>query len=117
MDITGMLAIVFFFTTICVVGGGLIISRHRERMSMIEKGVKSEEMRALYAAGMREWHPLTSLKWGILLVSVGLAILLGLILRSHYFDFEGGIFPALIALFAGLGLVLFYFIAKKQSAA
>jgi hypothetical protein len=27
---------------------------------------------------------------------------------------EGGIFPALIAIFGGAGLILFYFIAKRK---
>jgi hypothetical protein len=117
MDITGMLAIIFFFTTTSIVLGSFIFTRHRERMNMIEKGMKPEDMRALYAGGARQWHPLSSLKWGIVFVSVGLAILVGMVLRAHYMDVEGGVFPALIALFGGIGLVVFYLISKKYPAA
>jgi hypothetical protein len=113
MDVTGMLAIIFFFVTISTIVGSIIFSRHRERMTMIEKGMKAEDMKSLYERSVREWTPLTSLKWGIIFVAVGLAILLGLFLHAQYYV-EGGIYPALIALFGGIGLVLFYVIANRK---
>jgi hypothetical protein len=114
-DITGMLAIIFFFTSLSIVIGSFIFTRHRERIGMIEKGMKTDEIKALYAAGSREVHPLSSLKWGILFVCIGLAIMLGMFLHSSY-GAEGGVFPGLIVLFAGIGLVVFYAIARRRSA-
>jgi hypothetical protein len=114
-DVTGMLAIIFFFTSISILLGSYIFTRHRERVGMIEKGMKSDEIKALYAMGSHNVNPLSSLKWGILFVSVGLAILLGMFLHSSY-GAEGGVYPGLIVLFAGIGLVVFYAIARKRTA-
>jgi hypothetical protein len=113
MDVNGLIAIIFFFTSIMVIGGSAIIGRHRERMGMIEKGMKAEDIKAMFGGSFREPHPITSLKWGIVLVAVGFAVLLGMFLHSAY-NMEGGIFPGLIAIFGGAGLVLFYFIANRK---
>jgi hypothetical protein len=113
MDVNGLIAIVFFFTSIMLIAGSAIIGRHRERMGMIEKGMKAEDIKAMFVRNFTEPHPLTSLKWGIIFVAVGLAVLLGLFLHSAFY-MEGGIFPALIAIFGGAGLILFYFIAKRK---
>jgi hypothetical protein len=114
MDVNGLIAIIFFFTSIMVIGGSAIIGRHRERMGMIEKGMKAEDIKAMFGRSFEEPHPLTSLKWGIVLVSVGLAVMLGLFLHSAYNNIEGGIFPGLVAVFGGAGLILFYFIANRK---
>jgi hypothetical protein len=83
-------------------------------MGMIEKGMKAEDIKAMFGRSFEEPHPLTSLKWGIVLVSVGLAVMLGLFLHSAYNNIEGGIFPGLVAVFGGAGLILFYFIANRK---
>ena len=114
MDVNGLIAIIFFFTSIMVIGGSAIIGRHRERMGMIEKGMKAEDIKAMFGRSFREPHTITSLKWGIVFVAVGFAVLLGLFLHSAY-NMEGGIFPGLIAVFGGAGLVLFYFIANRKA--
>jgi hypothetical protein len=114
MDVNGLVAIIFLFTSIMVIGGSAIIGRHRERMGMIEKGMKAEDIKAMFGRSFREPHPITSLKWGIVFVAVGFAVLLGLFLHSAY-NMEGGIFPGLIAVFGGAGLVLFYFIANRKA--
>lgn len=113
MDVTGMLAIIFFFVTLGVIAGSLIFTRHRERMGMIEKGLSAEEIKSLYHREATHWSPLSSLKWGIILVAVGVAIILGMSLQHMYYV-EGGIYPALITLFGGIGLVVFYVIAKNK---
>jgi hypothetical protein len=113
MDVNGLIAIVFFFTSVMLIAGSAIIGRHRERMGMIEKGMKAEDIKALFVRNFREPHPLTSLKWGIIFVAVGLAVLLGLFLHSAY-GMEGGIYPGLIAVFGGAGLILYYLIAKSK---
>jgi hypothetical protein len=114
-DITGMIAVIFFFTSTAVILGSYIFTRHRERIGIIQKGLTSDEIRALYARGAGQGHPFTSLKWGIIFVCIGLAVLAGMVLHS-YFWVEGGVYPALIALFVGIGLVVFYLISRKRSA-
>lgn len=111
----GIFVAIFFFMTVLLIWGGIIISRHKERMSIIEKGLGADDMKALYATWARPSSPLSSLKWGILFVMVGLAVILGVWLHSLYFIGDG-IIPGLIAVFGGLGLLLFYRIASKKEA-
>jgi hypothetical protein len=106
------------FLTIGAVLGFMLLSRHKERMSMIDKGLKAEDMKAVYERGaLRPPNPLSSLKWGLMLIGIGIAVVLGMILRAAYgADVEGGIYPGLMALFGGFALILFYFIARKKVA-
>ncbi len=105
----------FIFVTVAAVLGSLIFTRHRERMTIIEKGLPAEDVKAVYAKGTQTANPLASLKWGIVLVSIGLAVLLGTWLHETYF-IDAGLFPGLIGLFGGIGLVIFYLIARKKDA-
>ena len=113
MDVTGMIAVIFFFTRVSTIAASIIFTRHRERMNMIEKGMKAEDVKSLYERSNREGHPFTSLKWGIICFAVGLAILSAMQLHAVY-QFEEGVYPALIALFGGFGLVIFYFIVSRK---
>ena len=70
-------------------------------------------MKAYFERSARRWSPLSSLKWGIVLVGVGGAILLGLWLQEAY-GVRGGVFPGLIAIFGGAALVLFYVITRNR---
>ena len=89
-----------------------LITRHRERVTMIEKGLTSDEIKAMYHREIRR-DPFTSLKWGILFVLAGVAIVLGNFLHSQY-NTDEGVIIGLICLFVGIGLVLFYSIASKK---
>lgn len=111
----GILVPIFFFICLTLVWGGYYLSRHKERMTIIDKGLSPEDMKALYTTWSRPSSPLSSLKWGILFCMVGLAILLGAWLHSMYF-IEGWVFPGLIAVFGGAGLILFYWIASRKEA-
>ena len=89
-----------------------LTTRHRERMSMIEKGLGSEEIKALYSRDRRH-NPLNSLKWGILFVLGGVAVMLGNFLHDTYYV-NGGVIVGMVCLFVGIGLVAFYSIASKK---
>jgi len=115
MPLTDAVFVIFLALSVCSVIGAAIFTRHRERMSMIEKGLKGEDLKAYFDKSVRHWSPLTSLKWGIVLVGIGAAIILGLWLQEAY-GVRGGVFPGLIAIFGGAALVLFYLIAKKRAA-
>jgi hypothetical protein len=110
----GMIATIFFFTTVVLIWGGIVLTRHKERMTIIERGLKPEDMKALYDRGSLRVSFGSSLKWGIIFVGIGLAILVGMWLRETYMV-EGGVFPGLIALFGGIGLVVYYLIAGKKT--
>jgi hypothetical protein len=105
---------VFFFVTVAAIWGGYILTRHKERMAMIQKGMEAEDIKSLYARAA--WHisPLASLKWGMVLIGVGVAVLVGMWLRDAYMVGEG-VYPGLIALLGGLGLIVFYFIARRKA--
>ena len=105
---------IFFFASIAVTLILWLTQRHRERMTMIEKGLSSEEIKALYTRGEIRRNPLSSLKWGILFVLAGLAVLVGNFLHRQY-DVEDSVVLGMVILFIGIGLVIFYMIAGKKS--
>jgi hypothetical protein len=113
MDAQEAIIPIFFFVTVGIIWGAYILTRHKERMNMIEKGLKAEEIRSLYARAAGRASPLASLKWGMIFVGIGLAVLLGVWLRETFLVQEG-VFPGLIALFGGAGLIVFYMIARKK---
>ncbi|HET6272302.1 MAG TPA: DUF6249 domain-containing protein [Bacteroidota bacterium] len=104
---------IIFFLTIGGIWGFTLLTRHKERMTMIDKGLKAEDIKSLYERGTLRTNPLSSLKWGMIFVSIGLAVLIGVWLRENYF-FNDGVIPGIMALFGGLGLIGFYLIANKK---
>jgi hypothetical protein len=110
----GIIVPIFFFLCTAAVWGAYVFTRHRERMIMIEKGLKSDEIKSLYERGTFRLNPMSSLKWGMIFIGIGIAILLGAYLRDAYMMSES-VFPGLIALFGGLGLFVFYFIANRKT--
>ena len=106
---------VVFFLALACIWAFTLLTRHKERMTIIEKGLKPEDMKALYerGSGAMRINPLSSLKWGMIFVAVGIAALIGMYLHTNYFV-EEGIYPALMCLFDGLGLIAFYLIANKK---
>jgi len=104
---------IIFFISMVAIWGGAILTRHKERMTIIDKGLNPADLKALYERNWKASNPLSSLKWGILLACVGLAVLIGIWLRDQFF-FNDGVIPGLMALLGGAGLVLFYFIASRK---
>jgi len=113
MDGAEVLVPIVFFLTIAGIWGFTLLTRHKERMTMIEKGLKPEDMKALYEKGTLRINPLSSLKWGMIFVSIGIAALIGMYLHQNYYV-EEGIYPALMAVFGGVGLIAFYILANKK---
>lgn len=109
-----VIAVTFFFGTIVAIWGGFILTRHKERMALIEKGTDAEDIKSLYARERRLFSPLANLKWGMILIGVGVAILLAMWLRDVYMVGEG-VFPGMIALLGGIALIVYYFIAQRKA--
>lgn len=103
------------FLSIVAIVGSVVLTRHRERTMMIQKGLTPEEIKAIYAGDNAPANPLRPLKWGLVLIGVGVAIILSLWLETAY-HVDEGIYPALIALFGGAALVAFHLIARRRVA-
>ncbi len=104
---------IFLFCALAIPWIVHLVNRHRERMVILEKGISGENIKALYARDLRR-DPLSSLKWGLLLILGGLAVLVGRFLHDRYF-LEDEIMLGLIPLFVGVGLLIFYAIASKKT--
>jgi len=82
----------------------------RTRHKLIDKGMVDEKLKYLFPQHIGGAP--ASLKWGMVLIGVGLAILLGQIV-PHRISEE--ITFACMFLFAGLGMIIYYFIAKNMA--
>jgi hypothetical protein len=87
-----------------------IILDHKTRRQLIEKGMLDENVKYLYA-DRPENRILPSLKWGMILIGVGVAIFIGQLVPRDLAEeiTVGGMF-----IFAGLGLLLYYLIANRM---
>jgi len=87
-----------------------IILEHQTRKKLIEKGMLDENVKYLYA-DRPEDRILPSLKWGMILIGVGIAFFIGQLVPPELAEeiTIGGMF-----LFAGLGLILYYAIANRM---
>ena len=113
-----MIPLAFFATFAYIVK---TVSDNRLKRMIIEKDQVSENMKYLFTDKFALAVP-TSLKWGMVLVSVGLAIILGQIL--HASNVTAGhdsdvLTFSIVFIFGGVALIAYYFIGnhmmKKQS--
>jgi len=86
-----------------------ILSDNRVRRLAIEKGVVNEDMKFLYYDRFEGKVP-SSLKWGFVLIGIGLALFIGQLFPYDMTDeiTIGGMF-----FLAGVGLVIYYFVANR----
>lgn len=99
---------------------GIYYIRSRENMAMIERGLNPRN-------NMAWFRPFTVLKAGLLLMGVGLGAVVAMILlqylpeRTYYHDGQqysdrlDELYPALMAVFGGLGLFLSYHLERKEA--
>jgi hypothetical protein len=105
MDWTGVLVPVSFFAM--VYGIVYIAIRRKERMALIQKGADASLFEPKNQAP-------TELKWGMLLVGIGLGILLGRILASFSCLGEEASYFSMVCLLGGLSLVIYHFMEKRM---
>ncbi len=87
-----------------------IVGDIRTRHRLIEKGMVDEKVKHLFLQSA-ELQRLSSLKWGMVFVGIGAALLISYILPDA-FD-EGGT-AGLMFLFAGIAFLIYYGIAQKS---
>lgn len=85
------------------------ISDNNVRRLLVEKGSVNEDLKYLFM-NMGDLSLPASLKWGIVLVAVGLAVIVGQFLPGD----EEVVTAATMFIFAGVGLLLYYGIAKNM---
>jgi hypothetical protein len=105
---------IFLFGGTALVVWKYFETRHRERMAMIEKGVNPADFKKSALADWMRANPLSSLKWGMLAVFVGIGIFAASVLERRM-DFPDSIYPASVLISGGLALVIYYFIAAAKS--
>jgi len=81
--------------------------RRKERLALIEKG----QTAAIFNS---ESNVSPSLKYGIFCIGIAIGFLMGEILSEYSHMNEGVAYLSMIFLFGGIGLVAYYFIAKKH---
>jgi len=87
-------------------------NRSKERLALIEKSSSHEDLKLLFAKRKASDPSVYRVaKWGILLVSVGLAIILGIILQPYMAE---EITFGLVVLFPGIGLLVYYSLFKNS---
>ena len=101
-----VVAVVFFSFVYFV----KILSDNRIKHKIIEKGLIDENLNYLFQRKFEDNFS-SALKWGMVLIGLGLAFMIGQLVSSDISDeiTVGGMF-----LFAGIGLVIYYFIIKRK---
>lgn len=94
------------FVSIAVVLYNFVKTRHAERMAIIEKGLNEDQLKYLLNTKKKEvsldsW----SLKFGAILVGVGIAVIIGSLVP---YDIQDEITVGSIFLLPGIGLMLVY---------
>jgi hypothetical protein len=88
-----------------------ITTRNKERMALIEKGADA----SLFTTKSRSYTNMT-LKFGMLLLGIGIGILLGSLVATFTVLPEPVAYFSMILLCGGLGLILNYLVEKNNKA-
>jgi hypothetical protein len=87
--------------------------QHKEVLAMAEKGLLPEQL-AKYARASRS-QGRGFLVWGLVLAGLGLALILGLLPVAIISAYNGPLLLlGLIPLFIGVGLLIVYFVMRKE---
>jgi len=102
--VVSIAAIAAIFTILYV----LLMTRHRERMSLMERGLSPASFNNKNAVQS------ATLRFGLMLIGISIGILLGNFIAAHVDVPRQGAFIAMMSLFGGLGLVISYLIEKRH---
>ena len=88
-----------------------ITSDNKIRKQILDKGLTEDSVKALFPKQWNGGGVSSSLKWGIVLICVGLAFLIGQVAPVENAD---NLTAICLFLFAGIGLVVYYLIEKRM---
>jgi len=86
-----------------------IVSDTKIRQHLIEKDMVKEDVKYLYPEKLPNTP--TSLKWGMVLIGIGLAFIIGQLVNNFY---QTEVTIGSIFLLSGIALLIYYQIAKKH---
>jgi hypothetical protein len=103
------------FPVIAVFGAAVLIVKYsldfKTRQKLIDKGLVDEKVKYLFFqnSGMTNG---SSLKWGMVLVAIGLGALAGMITPEEY---DSTLAIAMMLILGGIALILYYAISSRLS--
>lgn len=86
------------------------ISDYILKKKMIDKGYVNEDAQAIFKRNTEE-NRFTSLKWGLIILSAGLALIL---MEFIDYDQTSPLPYGLLAVFVSVGFLVYYFMVKKE---
>lgn len=94
---------------VCGLIGYYMKTKNQERMKLIEKGINPDE-----GLSISEYRKQTSLKNGVLFISLGLGLLLGHLLYINYDTMDMFVtYLTMLLIFGGIGFLINYLIIKN----
>lgn len=102
---------------VAIVFGSLVfviktLSDNRMRRYLVQQGQVNENLQYLYQDRLAYSVP-TALKWGMVLLAIGLAVMVGEIVGG-FAHLDEHVFFALMFIFGGGALIAYYFIARRM---
>jgi hypothetical protein len=97
----------FFLAVVAIIK---IVSDAKARNRLIDKGLAEDKARVVYQMST-PLRALSSLKWGMILVGIGLAIFIGELFPYRISD---EVTWGLMFVFAGIGFLVYYPMAQKR---
>jgi uncharacterized membrane protein HdeD (DUF308 family) len=99
-----LIPIAMFFAIVAAIK---VITDNRTRQKMIDKGLVDEKSRQIFSQTVPY---LSALKWGMVLIAVGLALFL---VNLFPVALEGPASVGLMMLFAGIAFIAYYYMARS----
>ena len=88
------------------------IADNRVRNKAIDKGILDEQLKGVFARTAEQFlSGLNAIKWGMVLIGIGIAIVVGRFFPHHYTD-EGTLGLALIL--SGVAFIIYYQLYKSS---
>ncbi len=104
-----IVGIVFFASAYVI----KIISENRIRSRLIDSGKIDKQTQYLFSKPQfSESSPMSSLKWGFVLIALGAALFIG---RLFPYEMEGEGTMGLMFLFSGIAFLIYYFISQNKN--
>jgi hypothetical protein len=90
------------------------VSENRIRAKLIDKGLVDEKIKLLFGPHLRN-DSAQSLKWGLVMIAVGLAFMFAFAIHSWVpADIRGEITAGAVFSMAGLAMIIYYAIARSR---